>query len=113
MQVTENRELNSLKYSLGDNYITYGDSVATTQILHYPNLKTVLSVEEVLKEAQYPLTRYQILKKLENKVMKQTLNVVIEYLEARGMVLDGERGIIWTYMPANKLKKRISKGLEA
>lgn len=101
------------KYTLGDILITYGGSMATKQVLHYPNLKTVLSVEEILKEAQYPMTRYQILKKLENKVMKQTLNVVIAYLEERGLILDGQRGVLWTYMPKKKLKKRIAKGLEA
>lgn len=85
----------------------------TKQILHYPNLKTVLLVEKVLKEAEKPLTRYQILKKLNNKVMKQTLNVVIEYLEERGVVLDGKKGVLWTFQPKSKLNKRVLSGLEA
>ena len=103
---------NIFKCSLGNTFITYGGFMVGEKVLHYPNLKTVLCVEEIIKKAQLPMTRYQILKKLENKVMKQTLNVIIAYLEERGMVLDGTKGILWTYLPKNKLKKRIAKGLE-
>ena len=85
----------------------------TIQIVHYPTLKTVLQVEKVLKEAQLPLTRYQIWKRLKKSVMKQTINVIIEYLEKRGLIVDGEKGIIWTYQPKHILEKRIREGLEA
>ena len=81
-------------------------------ILHYPNLKTVLDVEKIIKESELPLTRYKILKKLNNKVMKSTLNVIIEYLDSKGIILDGKKGIIWTYYPKQKLNKRIISGLE-
>jgi hypothetical protein len=62
-------------------------------ILHYPNLKTVLEVEEVIKNAKLPLTRYQIIKKLKNKIMKQTLNVIIDYLDNKGIIFDSKKGI--------------------
>lgn len=78
----------------------------TVEVLHYPTLKTVLMVEGVLKEAKEPVTRYKIMKKLNNKIMLQTLEVVIDYLEERGMVLDGrEKGIVWTYTPPQKMKE--------
>ena len=67
------------------------------QVLHFPNLKTVLAVEEVLKDAGVPLNREQIKKRLKKKIMHQTLNVIIEYLEQRGMVLDGRKGVLWVY----------------
>jgi hypothetical protein len=81
-------------------------------ILHYPNLKTVLEIEEIIKNTELPITRYKILKKLKQKVMKQTLNVIIDYLEEKGIILDSKKGIIWTYIPKNKLKKKIINGLE-
>ena len=34
------------------------------QILHYPNLKTVLMVEEALKEAELAITREELKKRL-------------------------------------------------
>jgi len=80
-------------------------------ILHYPNLKTVLEVEKIIKESQLPLTRYKIIKKLNNKVMKSTLNVIISYLDNRGLILDGSKGIIWTFQSKDKLKERIKDGL--
>ncbi|MFA7709161.1 MAG: hypothetical protein WCX82_03430 [archaeon] len=80
-------------------------------ILHYPNLKTVLEVEEIIKNSEMPLTRYKILKKLKNKIMKQTLNVVISYLDDKGIIYDSKKGILWTYQPKEKLEKRIKVGL--
>jgi len=82
-------------------------------ILHYPNLKTVLEVEEIIKKSDLPITRYKLLKKLHNKVMKQTLNVIIDYLENKGIIYDGNNGIVWTYISKNKLKNMIRNGLEA
>ncbi|MFH1425097.1 MAG: hypothetical protein ABIG20_05540 [archaeon] len=79
---------------------------------HYPNLKTILMVEKVLSEAELSLTREQLKKKLPNQVMHQTLNVILEYLEQSGKILDGRKGITWTYNPSPKLEKAIRGGKE-
>ncbi len=80
-------------------------STKTVQVLHYPTLKTVLLVEEILKEAKEPLSRYEIMKRAKNKIMRQTLNTIIDYMGKRGMALDSKKGIIWTYTPPEKMKK--------
>ena len=85
----------------------------TIQVLHYPTLKTVLMVEEILKEAKEPLSRYEIMKRAKNKIMRQTLNTIIDYMEKRGMVLDSEKGVIWTYTPPAKMKKLLKESVEA
>lgn len=82
------------------------------KILHYPNLKTVLEVEKIIKESELPLTRYKIIKKLNKKVMKPTLNVIIAYLDKRGLILDGSKGIIWTFQSKDNIKKRVKDGLD-
>jgi len=82
------------------------------QVLHYPTLKTVLRVEEILKEAKEPISRYEIMKRAGNKVMRQSLNTILAYLEKRGMVLDSEKGIIWTYTPPAKMKKWLRESVE-
>jgi len=88
-------------------------SAETVQIIHFPNLKTVLAVEAVLREAELPLNREQIKKGLKCKIMHQTLNVVLEYMEERGMVLDGRKGVLWVYDNSNpKLLKAEKAGLE-
>lgn len=82
------------------------------EIVHYPNLKTVLMVEDVLKKADKLITREQIKKKLPNKIMHQTLNVILKYLSDSGKILDGRKGILWIYNPSSKLDKAIKEGIE-
>lgn len=82
------------------------------QIIHYPNLKTVLMVEDTLKKANKPLTREQLKKKLKTGIMHQTLNVILEYLEKSGKIIDGRKGIVWIYNPSQKLDKAIQEGVE-
>ena len=82
------------------------------EIIHYPNLKTVLMVEEVLKNANNLMTREELKKKLPNKIMHQTLNVILKYLEDSGKILDGRKGILWIYNPSQKLDKAIKEGVE-
>jgi len=83
-----------------------------TEIIHYPNLKTVLMVEDVLKKSNNLMTREQLKKKLPTKIMHQTLNVILNYLEDSGKILDGRKGILWIYNPSPKLDKAINEGVE-
>ncbi|MBW2974590.1 hypothetical protein KY366_02635 [Candidatus Woesearchaeota archaeon] len=82
------------------------------EVIHYPNLKTVLMVEEVIKKANNLMTREQLKKKLPVKIMHQTLNVILRYLEDSGKILDGRKGILWIYNPSPKLDKAIEEGVE-
>ena len=81
-------------------------------VIHYPSLKTVLMVENTLKEANHLMNREEIKKKLPKKIMHQTLNVILEYLEDSGKILDGRKGILWIYNPSSKLDKAIKGGIE-
>ena len=69
-------------------------------------------VEKVLKEAEITLTREEIKKRLPTQVMHQTLNLILEYLERRGLILDGHKGILWTHNDSPKLREAISRGTE-
>ena len=81
-------------------------------VIHYPNLKTVLMVEDTLKKANNLMTREQLKRKLPTKVMHQTLNVILSYLEDSGKILDGRKGILWIYNPSPKLDKATKEGVE-
>ena len=83
-----------------------------SEIIHYPNLKTVLMVEEVLQRANKPLTREQLKDKMKKQIMHQTLNVILKYLEDSGKIIDGRKGIVWIYNPSPKLNKAIKEGVE-
>jgi len=82
------------------------------KVIHYPSLKTVLMVEDTLKKANTLLTREQLKKKLPKKIMHQTLNVILKYLEAGGKILDGRKGILWIYNPSPRLEKAVKEGIE-
>jgi len=66
-------------------------------VLHYPTLKTVLLVENVLQEAGEPLSRNEIKRRLPVGIMHQTLALILEYLEASGKVTEGSKGVLWIY----------------
>jgi hypothetical protein len=82
------------------------------EIIHYPNLKTVLMVEQILKKSNTLLTREQLKSKLPTKVMHQTLNIILKYLEDGGKILDGRKGILWIHNPSSKLDKATREGVE-
>ena len=82
------------------------------EVIHYPNLKTVLMVEDVLKKANKLMTREGLKDRLPTKIMHQTLNVILKYLEDSGKILDGRKGILWIYNPSPKLDKAIKEGVE-
>lgn len=81
-------------------------------IIHYPNLKTVLIVENILKNANNLIGREELKKKLPTKIMHQTLNVILEYLEESGKIIDGRKGIHWIYNSSPIISKAINEGLE-
>ena len=79
-------------------------------VLHYPNLKTVLMVEEILRRAGRPIKRNELKKRLPKQIMHQTLNIILAYLEESGKILDTRRGIVWIFSESKKLKQAIEKG---
>ena len=83
-----------------------------TKLIHYPNLKTVLMVEDTLKKTNTLLTREELKGKLPKKVMHQTLNLILEYLEEGGKIFDGRKGILWIYNPSPKLDRAVKEGVE-
>ena len=83
-----------------------------SRIIHYPNLKTMLMVEKALKKAETMITREGLKQMLPSQIMHQTLNLILEYLEEKGMIIDSHKGILWIYNQSPKLKKAIEKGKE-
>ena len=88
------------------------DIAKNSKIIHYPTLKTVLLVEKTLQNSEKPLNKNQIKDKLGVKIMHQTLNIILTYLEERGMIIRAKEGYVWTYNPSKKLLKAIKEGHE-
>ncbi len=68
-------------------------------VLHYPSLKTVLMVEHLLEDAQFVESKEDLKRKLPKKVMHQTLNVILEYLQSSGKIVIFQDKILWTWNP--------------
>jgi hypothetical protein len=84
------------------------------KILHYPRLDTVLKVEKIIKNAKGPLSKNEIDRRLKTKIMRPTLNVILDYLEENGKIAILKEGIIWIYLEdaSPKLKEIIKNGVE-
>ncbi len=85
------------------------------QALHYPTLLAVLTVEDIVKNAELAITKKKIAHLLP-KTMRFTLDSVLNYLEKNGFILDvGKRGraaFIWTYNPTLERLHRKSPPFE-
>jgi len=68
-------------------------------ILHYPRLDTVIMVEDALKKAEEYSSKRQLWLSLGKKVMYQTFNMIISYLEDSGKVVQKYGKIIWIWNP--------------
>ena len=83
------------------------------QVLHYPRLDTILNVEKIIKKAKEALSKNEIDRRLPKKVMRPTLNLILEYLEQSGKIALLKEGIIWIYKEdiSGKLKSKLEKGV--
>jgi len=82
-------------------------------ILHSPTLESVIMVERIIQKHSQEYGKYQLWKKLPKKMMYQTFQTILDYLEKSGkIIIDKEGIIIWTYNP-KRIKKLIKDGLIA
>jgi len=78
-------------------------------IHHWPTLKTVLMVEKALKDADGPVSLEELKRKLRKKIMDQTLRLILAYLEDKGAILIGPKGISWIENNDSRFLKFIEK----
>jgi hypothetical protein len=81
------------------------------QILHYPNLRTVLVVEKIIQDADTIVSKAELKRRLPTQIMHQTLNLVLDYLEKSGKIMIGSKGITWIGTPSPKLKSLLEKAV--
>ena len=80
-------------------------------ILHSPTLESVIMVEETIQKYSQDCGKYQLWKKLPKKMMYQTFQLILDYLDKSGKIMIDKDGIvIWTYNPG-RIKKLIKEGL--
>ena len=68
-------------------------------------------VEETIQKYSQDCGKYQLWKKLPKKMMYQTFQLILDYLDKSGKIIVDKDGIvIWTYNP-RRLKKLMKEGL--
>jgi len=83
-----------------------------TSILHSPTLESVISVEKVIQKHSQECGKYQVWQKLPKKMMYQTFQVILQYLEESGkIIIDKEGIIIWTHDPQG-IRKILQSGVK-
>jgi len=80
-----------------------------TRLIHSPTLKTVLMVETALRDADGPISLETLKRVLPKKVMDQSLRLILAYLENKGSILIGPKGISWIANDSPKFLKMIRK----
>jgi len=79
----------------------------------YPNLNTVLMVEDFLKaHRDLPIKLSDLRKQLPKQIMHQTLKIILEYLWKSGKIIYGPKGVQWIYSEPKHLRQMMEDALE-
>jgi len=83
------------------------------RIRRYPNLSTVIMVEDFLKaHRDVPMKITELRQRLPKQVMHPTLKLILEYLFHSGKIIYGPKGIQWIYAEPEHLKRMMENTLE-
>lgn len=84
------------------------ESVSETKVLHYPQLDTILMVEEFIRDHSGEYMKKSLWENLPKKMMYQTYSLVFEYLMKSGKIArDVEGKVCWIWDP-DLVKKYLS-----
>ncbi len=79
---------------------------------HSPTLDTILMVEAVIKRSDTPPSKVQLWRSLPRRMMYQTFQSILRYLEASNKImLDGRKRIVWVAVDNPKLEELIRIGV--
>ena len=79
----------------------------------YPNLHTVLMVEQLLEQHRdVPMKIAEVQRKLPKKVMHQTLKITLQYLWKSGKILYGPKGVQWIHVTPEHLRAMLDDTVE-
>jgi len=81
-----------------------------SKILHYPRLDTVMMIEDAIQTAKEYPTKAELLRRLPKKVMYQTFNLVLEYLQrSNKIIVTGDGRVVWVFAETPKLRKLLAE----
>jgi|SRR3989344_1923207 len=99
--------MEKLKYQ----YYIYLYKMERMTVLHSPTLESVIMVEKTIQKYSQECGKYQLWKKLPKKMMYQTFQIILEYLEESGkIIIDNDGCVIWVYNP-ERIRRLLKEGL--
>jgi len=78
-------------------------------ILHYPQLDSILMVEKIISEMKSYPTRMELWNSLPKKMQYQTFKLILTYLERSNKIMFDKGKIIWIF-PNNKKLNELIQG---
>ncbi len=75
------------------------------KVLHEPNFKTILMVENAIKSSGSYKTRKELWQSLPRRIQYQTFKRVLDYLECSNKIMFNSKKIIWIFPDNPKLKR--------
>jgi hypothetical protein len=75
------------------------------KVIHEPNLKTILMVEDAIKTSGSYQTKKELWKSLPKKIQYQTLNRILQYLESSNKIMFDRKRVVWIFPDNPKLKE--------
>jgi len=80
-------------------------------ILHYPQLDSILMVEKIIQEMKNYPTRMELWKALPRKMQYQTFKLILDYLEKSNKIMFDKDKIIWIFPNSRKLNDLIQRAI--
>lgn len=76
------------------------EAMSEKKILHYPQLDTILTVENFIRDHSGEFKKKSLWENLPKKMMYQTYSLIIDYLMESGKIArDSEGKICWIWNP--------------
>ena len=76
-------------------------------ILHYPQLDSILMVEKIIQETKDYPTRMELWRSLPKKMQYQTFKLILDYLEKSNKIIFDKDKIVWIFPNSKKLNELI------
>jgi hypothetical protein len=76
-------------------------------ILHYPQLDSILMVEKIIQETKDYPTRMELWRSLPKKMQYQTFKLILDYLEKSNKIIFDNDKIVWIFPNSKKLNELI------
>jgi hypothetical protein len=77
------------------------------EVLHYPQLDTILMIEKAIQDSEDYPTKTELWKSLPKQIQYQTFNLVLKYLESSNKIMFEKNKIIWIFSNNKKLNELI------